>query len=213
MTLEETLAPTDLIDADVFRLLSACFYQPEKELLAEERVCENLAAAVNKIFPQATENARDLISALRASSEQELLIDYARLLVGPFEPLAYPYGSVYLDGQKVVMGDSTLAVKELYAEHGMELADDFHEMPDHIAVELEFLYLLCFRAQQARLADDAATLSKIKKTRRDFLTRHLGQWISTFAGKVQEQAQTDFYRLLASLCEQCVKAQMELDSR
>ena len=48
------------------------------------------------------------------------------------------------------MDDTTLAVQALYAEAGYELAEDFRELPDHVAAELELLYLLIFRENEAR---------------------------------------------------------------
>lgn len=199
---------TDRTCADVFRLLAACFYQPDRDLFIEERLGENLSEAVRQCFPPAAALARQLAATLLATSQDDLLIDYARLFLGPFEILAHPYGSVYLDGEKVVMGNSTLAVKAFYAEQGLGLEDDFHELPDHIAVELEFLYLLHFREDEARNSGDATAIAQAIENRKQFLDQHLGRWIATFTARMQEHAGTDFYRLLAVLCADCVTARM-----
>jgi putative dimethyl sulfoxide reductase chaperone len=197
-----------MTSADVFRLLASCFYQPERDIFLEERLGENLLEAVQSAFPHAEPLARQLADALRASRQEDLLVDYARLFLGPFEIFSHPYGSVYLDGEKVVMGNSTVAVKGFYAEQGLGLEDDFHELPDHIAVELEFLFLLNFREDEARKIADAEATTKAIEVRRQFLSQHLGRWIVPFTKRMQEHAGTDFYRLLAALCAQCVTAQM-----
>jgi putative dimethyl sulfoxide reductase chaperone len=211
VNIEETQETATLTRADVFRLLAACFYQPEKEIFAEDLVCENLLSAVQHIFPDAVPLAEQLAAALHATRQEELLLDYSRLFLGPFEPLAYPYGSIYLDGQKAVMGDSTLVAKAYYAKHGMEIDEDSLALPDHIAVELEFIYLLTFREEQARQADDPAAIANAVDARRNFVDEHLGQWISPFADKVIKYAETDFYRLLAELTAHCVTTQASMN--
>lgn len=207
MNVDVTTATTAQMKADVFRLLAVFFYEPEKDLYIEEQVIENLAGAVTEHFPEVAPVAQALMTALHTSDQKDLLLDYARLFLGPFEPLAYPYGSIYLDGQKQVMGDSTLAAKEYYARHGVELDESLTVLPDHIAIELEFLYLLCFREEQALEAEDHPAHANTVDARRNFSDQHLGRWISAFASRVKQHADTDFYRLLAALCEHCVLTQ------
>lgn len=209
MSLDQAMAiANDMTRADVFRLLASCFYQPDRQLFIEERLGENLYEAVRQNFPQSEGLARQVAEALHATNQDDLLLDYARLFLGPFEIFAHPYGSVYLDGEKVVMGNSTLAVKAFYAEQGLGLDDDFHELPDHIAVELEFLYLLYFREDEARNSGDADAIAQAVEIRRRFLDQHLGRWVASFTARMQEHAGTDFYRLLAALCADCVTAQV-----
>jgi len=37
------------------------------------------------------------------SKLEDLMVDYAKLFIGPFDLLAPPYGSIYLDGQWLLM--------------------------------------------------------------------------------------------------------------
>ncbi|MBW1770891.1 MAG: molecular chaperone TorD family protein [Deltaproteobacteria bacterium] len=85
----------------------------------------------------------------RGNEIDDLCVDFARLFVGPYALLAPPYGSVYLDGERKVMGDSTMDVCMRYAEVGLQLADHFKEVPDHIAAELEFIYFLILKEAEA----------------------------------------------------------------
>ena len=89
----------------------------------------------------------------RRTGSDDLLVDYTRLFLGPVDTLAKPYGSVWLGGDAPLMQDSTMAVLQLYEEAGFEIDEDFRELPDHIAAELEFLYLLLFREAEARAQD------------------------------------------------------------
>jgi TorA maturation chaperone TorD len=133
-----------------------------------------------------------------------LLVDYTRLFLGPVQTLAQPYGSVWLGGDKGLMQASTMAVLALYAEGGFEVDEAFRDLPDHVAAELEFLYLLLFREAQARHGGDAGALAAVADLRRRFLDAHLGAWIGAFAAAVRTGARTDFYRELAGLTERFV---------
>lgn len=87
--------------------------------------------------------------SLEAYAEEELAVEYARLFVGPFGLRAPPYGSVYLDNQRSVMGPSTMETIRCYEDEGLARDDEFNELPDHIVVELEFMYYLSYRQVEA----------------------------------------------------------------
>jgi TorA maturation chaperone TorD len=196
----------DLAREDICRTLSACYYQPGPEL-REDQVFEKLARAATFLEPALADRARGLGESFAAASLDDLLLDYTRLFLGPFDIRAKPYGSVWLEGERVVMGDTTMAVRELYAEGGFELAADFREVPDHVAAELEFLYLLVFKENEARRAGDAEALEAANGLRRRFLREHLGRWVGPFTAAVRQSAGTDFYRRLAELTEAFVNAE------
>jgi TorA maturation chaperone TorD len=203
--------PTDDFDAlaaraDLARLLAACFYEPGPEF-AEERLFDSMAQAAARIDPSLAEAAGRLGEAFAAGDPQALLVDYTRLFVGPTGALAQPYGSVWLEDASSLMRDSTVAVSALYDEGGFELAEDFRDLPDHVAAELEFLYLLLFRrAEAARNADPAAG-QRFAQTQRRFLDEHLGRWVTPFAAAIRDGAQTAFYRGLGELAESFVRAE------
>lgn len=186
--------------ADLCRLLSACYYQPAPEF-AEEKVFDSMLQAASAIDADLAVHARRLRDAFMADDLQNLLIDYTRLFLGPVHTLAKPYGSVWLSGESTLMQESTVAVLALYAEGGFEIDDDFRDLPDHIAAELEFLYMLLFREAAARLRGDADAETANARLRRRLLEEHLGRWVGPFAAAVRSAAETSFYRALADLTE------------
>lgn len=189
--------------ADACRLLSACFYEPGAEL-AEERVFDSLAAAAARIDPALAERARRLRDAFAAAPLESLLVDYTRLFLGPVDARARPYGSVWLETDGGLMKDSTAAVMALYAEGKFEISADFRDLPDHVAAELEFLYLQLFRCAQATLAGDKAALASAMRLRRRLLDEHLGMWAGPFAAAIEAGAETDYYRELAGITRELV---------
>jgi TorA maturation chaperone TorD len=202
LELNKTLAKEDFS-----RLLAACYYQPDAHL-AEEDVFGSLTRAAERLDQLLVEKARRLGEAFASESPDTLLLDYSRLFLGPFDILAKPYGSVWMEGEKVVMGDSTMAVLDLYREGGFDLDENFREMPDHIAAELEFLYLLNFQESEARRGGDSEGLKKAADLKRRFLTSHLGNWVGPFTEAMKAGAATAFYKTLAELTELFVQAEM-----
>jgi len=187
--------------ADVYRMLSACYYEPEKAFL-EEDVFGQLERALSFLDSEDAAGAQALDSCFRETSYEDLLIDYTRLFLGPFHIRSKPYGSVYLDGGNMVMSDSTMAVLALYRKGGFHVAEAFTEMPDHVAVELEFLYLLNTRLAEGNV--DSVERERLAGLGRSLLGEHLGRWVVPFTEAVKRGACTDFYRKLADLTRHVV---------
>jgi len=192
--------------ADLCRLLAACFFEPGPEF-AEEKLFDSLADAASRVDAALAAQARRLGDAYAAEDAQELLVDYTRLFLGPVEALAQPYGSVWLEQRQSLMQDSTLAVISLYEAGGVEVDEDFRDLPDHIVAELEFLYLLLFRRAEALRNEDADAAARYAGLQRRFLDEHLGRWAPPFAAAMLEGAQTAFYRELAALTDLFVRSE------
>jgi TorA maturation chaperone TorD len=144
------------------------------------------------------DHAKMMRSEYQNSKSLEVLtIDFAKLFVGPFQLLAPPYASIYLEGERKIMGDSTVDVIERYQEVGLDISKQFKDAPDHIAAELEFMYvLICLEisALQDGISED---MQNSIHRQRAFLKDHLGAWIGPFTELVTANAQTGFYRNLA----------------
>ena len=183
---------------DLCRFIAACYYEPDA-VFAEEKVFESMAAAAQCLDPGLAAGAGRLGEAFAAQELQELLVDYTRLFLGPPSPLAAPYGSMWLSGENAVMQESTIALEGLYSEAGFEIDEELGDMPDHVAVELEFLYLLTFKQNEARRAGEEVAIAGWDQLHDLFLSGPLGAWIAPFAKAVKENAGTAFYRELADL--------------
>ena len=196
---------------DLCRYLAACYYQPGPEF-AEEKVFDSMLHAAIRIHPDLAARARRLGEEFAAEGTQELLLDYTRLFLGPAHIVAKPYGSIWLEGQDSLMGKSTIEVVALYREGGFELDDDFREPPDHIAAELEFLYLLIYRENEARRNGKSDAMQAGVALRKRFLDAHLGRWIGPFTAAVRAGAQSAFYRQLADLSDRFVRMEAARDA-
>jgi len=198
----QEITPYEIKRGDCYRLLAACFYLPQKGLFVEEDLSKNLTMLLKEVCPEAAKFSGRMGDAILNYSEEDLQVEYAHLFVGPYELVAPPYGSVYLDGKKRVMGDSTIEVSRIYKEAGLFVDDDFKELPDHIAVELEFMYYLIFKEVEALEKYEINAALQFIKMQEVFLNKFLRQWVAPFCEKIKEGTENGFYTALAD----CLKA-------
>jgi len=187
--------------ADIYKLLSLLYYQPNADTAGYVKELKEL---ISDYIYSGTEFMDKMEKDLAKTSANAnyLLVDYAKLFVGPFDVLAAPYGSIYLDNERKVMGDSTMDACRQYAEAGLEIDASFKEAPDHIAVELEFLYYLNYRYLET---NELMYLVK----QEIFLNTHLGLWIDDFTKAVVKHSNTDFYINLTLLTQKFIKEDMQ----
>lgn len=180
---------------DAYKSLAECYYLPDGDLIIK---LKGLERQLGVLGSGTLSYAALMRSELQGPKELEKLkIDFARLFVGPYSLLAPPYGSVYLEGDRKIMGDSTLDVQDRYRKAGVELSDNFRDVPDHIAAELEFMYFLVFKEIQALENSDVDTTIDYFEKQRAFLSEHLGTWVFNFADSIEKEAETEFYKNLA----------------
>ena len=184
---------SDTLRAQTYKVLAECFYAPDDELIALLRdVSESPSDSICQIVDIAGE----------VTELEPLRVDHAKLFVGPYNLLAAPYGSVYLEDGRL-MGQSTIQVKRLYSEEGLDFV--LKEAADHISVELEFMCLLINRTIAAADKSDRGQERCYRQKQRSFLAGHLGQWVPAFAAKVEDAAKTDFYRTLGKVTRRFVE--------
>ncbi len=197
----------EIARAATYKLLAECYYPPAD---ATREHVDQLSRSL-KMLSLSAAAAADRMAAVLQDGEgfAELTIDHARLFVGPFALLAPPYGSVYLEGERRLMGDSTLAAGECYNEAGLEVSADFNGTPDHIAVELEFMHFLVVKELDARAGGNLDRAQNFWQKQRAFLERHLAAWVPDFSRSVEEQAQTGFYQSLAMATRIFIGSELE----
>jgi len=202
------ISRTTAIREDVYRLLAACFYPPSTGLI-EENCCTTLATLLESVSPDASKYASDAAVAGGNNSLDALAVEHARLFIGPFQLVAPPYGSIYLDDAKTVMGNSTARVAAFYHACGLHLTDDFHELPDHVAVELEFMSYLAFKQRESEVSGDTNEVARLIPLQREFLARFLLPWLEPFTSAVITDGEAPFYISIARCCASFVNSDFD----
>lgn len=95
------------------------------------------------------------------------------------------------------MGDSTARVASFYSTCGLNLADDFHELPDHFSVELEFMSFLAFKQREVDGIGDQGEMERYVGLQREFLGSFLMPWLEPFTRAIIEDGESRYYQSIA----------------
>ncbi len=169
-----------------YKLLSECYYLPDEKLI---EILNGIDKSWGWLYSEIARSIPEL------SDIESIKIDYSKLFLGPNSLIAPPYGSVYLENTRRVMGDSTMDVMNRYREEGLDIS--IKEVPDHIAIELEFMYLLIFKQVEAIRSSNPENAASYLRKQQAFLESHLGMWVPEFANNIEANGQTEFYKNLA----------------
>lgn len=130
------------------------------------------------------------------SDEQflNLQTDYARLVIGPAQPLAPPWESVYFNEDRMIFQEQTVQVRNWYRQFGLEPEKLHQEPDDHVGLELSFLVYLAGLGLQALEAQDEVALQNSIEAQHRFLCEHPVKWVPAWCARVEQYARSDFYR-------------------
>jgi TorA maturation chaperone TorD len=134
------------------------------------RPFEALKSVVNYEPPDILDEFRAINTLFNQEDEifEYLEQAYVRLFINSRDGIAAPlYASCYAAGSAPgedapLMGPPAVLMKERFESKGLSLGDHIHEPPDHLAIELEYLYFLLERGwshDDAALKDEAASFA------------------------------------------------------
>jgi TorA maturation chaperone TorD len=132
----------------------------------------SVSTAVAEAYCRWVEDAR-----AQTGSADAWLVEYARLFLVPPVPVALNT-SAYLEG--ALAGSSTQMIASCYGVAGFEPSGRLHDLPDHVAMQLEFLGKLYERA--ARGDADALGMAE------EFVDEFLSAWIGPLCQACQVAA-------------------------
>lgn len=133
-------------------------------------------------------------SAATGETAEQVHDDHFLLVVGPGKVKAVPWESVYLSSEGLVFEAQTLEVRQFYRRFGLQAPKLNREPDDHISLELEFCATLLNRAMTALEAGEDAQAVELADAHTDFCRQHLFAWAPEFFRRVEEGADTAFYR-------------------
>lgn len=133
--------------ADLLYCLAAAFLPPPAELTGRAW-CHALAADLDELAVGLELDAAPIVGALRRmaatpAADEPWLVGFSRLFLVP--PVAVTLNTgIYLEGG--LGGASAQMMTQCYAAAGFAPREDFHDLPDHVATQLEFVAALLERA-------------------------------------------------------------------
>lgn len=136
----------------------------------------------------------ELLSLFRHADPEALQLEHDYLFSGVGDMPAPPWGSVYLDKEQVVFGDSMLEYRHFLKQHGLSFDQSQTEPEDHIGLMLMVLSMMLEQEN-----DEAI---------RALLQTHLMTWFPLYQTRLESATTNDCYlglvkfttRLLHELC-------------
>lgn len=129
-------------------------------------------------------------------SRKELVNEYYNVdFTNLFLMHLVPYESFYTRDDQMIESGGENPVLKLYNEldFSVELDKARVVSPDHIGVELEFMYMLCIATLDAFTADDKDALCELIQVQRAFLKEHLLEWTPLFLINAKRESRTPLY--------------------
>ena len=195
----------DLARPTIYQALAQGLAYPSDEFMAraqdwQARLVEALEGVVLPVA-QVTEALQAVNGDLQA-----LQVEHTRLFInGVPHVLAPPYASVYIDGGRLFGRPAARALRA-YQQAGLTLSAAAHALPDHLAVELEFMFYLGREGLEASEQGDVAQADRMRRRSAEFLSECLLPWAPAWRQRVEESAQLAFYPALARVIETWLSA-------
>jgi len=127
----------------------------------------------------------------RILKERYLDVDYANL----FLLHLVPYESFYTRDDQMIESGGDNPVLSLYnaLDFRVELDKARVVSPDHIGVELEFMYMLCSAMKKAQEVNDDEAMEELLYVQKGFLEDHLLDWAPLFLINMKKESRTPLY--------------------
>lgn len=136
---------------------------------------------------------------------KELEVEHTTLFVLADDRNFRPYESVYLDSDQYMGGQYTKNVENFMKSVGFEFTSALDELPDHIAIELEFMHHMCSKEGESWKKSKKDYGLDYLKYERDFLKEHLAKWAFDFCEDLYEKAESNFFKAGALLTKDFLK--------
>lgn len=191
--------------ATAFNIFTALLCQPDDDIPIDPELFSTLILAFEIINPEIVTQIQQLQEIKSKFTQNELLIDYSKLFLGPFTVLAPPYSSIYF-GRKQLMSDESMWVVDFYRKANLEFDQNLKDLPDHVAVETEFMYYLIFNEVKEFHENNIEKSKVFWEYQSTFFNEHYNKWVPKFCEQILRQSKNEYYKTLA----ECFKKFIEL---
>ena len=167
------------------RVLGALFYYPPQSEQAAPLVAALQDHSWQTQWPLPSTVLSPLAARFTTPADESLPEAWQRLFLGPWALPAPPWGSVWLDRENVLFGESTLALRQWMRDNNIVFAPGQNEPEDHIGT---LLMLAAWLLEEGRETECG-----------QLLAWHLLPWAGRWLAVYSEHAAHPFYQALGEL--------------
>lgn len=196
--------------AETYRFFAGlCLRPPSGDLVSMIRDRSILAEMKVENNSKGYEEMLDFVNEAAAMQDlqNELEAEHAALFALPSGVI--PHEGTFLDKEMRLGGKVTASVRQFYEKAGAEVLNGCVEMPDHLGMELDFMAFLCRMEAELRMKKDLSALQRCVELQAQFLEEHLFKWAVQCCEKIIEQTSLGFYRAVAYLIMEFLRAEEE----
>ena len=184
------------MEKEFYKILSLIFYKPDREFTSYLR--DGFIEDVKFLDEAAISGFSTFLNENKEKDDEifyeMLAVEYTRLFTTAIPQVPCPpYESMYRED--IIMGHSTLSVLDFYNKAGLNVIEKFHDLPDHVAVELEFLYYL--------------TENGFSAQHDSFMNEHFSKWVPKFCEDVEKNDRIGFYGHAAGVLKDFINVEYE----
>ena len=202
------MTPEQFILLDGLKIMSQTFWGPsvvECTGMVKENYLKRLDALTSVLKTGAGNRLSEIGSIIRSFSDgdslyQHLEEGYVRLFISAKGGIAAPlYESCYEFEGAQLMGRAATEMKERFEAKGLSIVDTIQEPPDHLSIELEYLYFLLdkgWRDQDEELVAEGSA----------FAVETMLPWVSKLSERLASEKDCQYYPLMVSILEDILRA-------
>lgn len=200
-----------------FFLTLARAFAPPRQPTVGAAFKDDLALDLEEMADELGYDLGEALPRLRAAiaaveGPEALLRLYSGLFLTPPAPV-HLNTAIYLDGAP--LGNAAFEIEQWYARHGYAREADFHDLPDHVTAQLEFVFLLFNHAAAAMVAGDSMQALAFAAESRRFLAAFPGRWVRQLHPRLEqtcsERGWLPVYAALTQALEAALRAEIAQD--
>ena len=195
------MTPEQVILLDGLKLMGQTFWGPsvvECTEIVKENYLNRLDSLTSVLKADADNRLHEIGSIIKSFSDgdslyQHLEEGYVRLFISAKGGITAPlYESCYEFEGAPLMGRAAAEMKERFEAKDLSMADTIQEPPDHLSIELEYLYFLLdkgWRDQDAALVSEGSA----------FAAETMLPWVSKLSERLASEGDCRYYPLMAAV--------------
>ncbi|VAX28936.1 hypothetical protein MNBD_IGNAVI01-1327 [hydrothermal vent metagenome] len=177
-----------------YKIFAKLFYYPDEEIAG--LLFDGVISALINSLPIHVSDAETVMDWIKSfSTEEEFLeaiqVEYTNLFITNFPKLPAPlYKSYY--SEKELFGKDTERLIEIYQKYNFKVSSEISELPDHLAIQLEFVY---------RLIEQGTEILAQK----NFVKNEILGWIDELQSKINESSSIPIYSFMIKVIIKFIK--------